>query len=146
MRIAVISDSHNHLPECLPERLAGAAEIWHLGDVCDPETLDMLESIGVPLWVVRGNCDWNMEWPETLTLARHGHHFHLVHVPPRRWPAGMTAVLHGHTHVPRDETNPLGQRWLNPGSVTQGRHGAPRAFAWLNFASDGAWSWEPVRL
>jgi predicted phosphodiesterase len=33
MRIAVISDTHDHLPEGLAERFATADEIWHLGDV-----------------------------------------------------------------------------------------------------------------
>src|SRR5437660_11364829 len=35
MRIAVISDTHNRVPPQLPELLAEADEIWHLGDVCD---------------------------------------------------------------------------------------------------------------
>ena len=39
MRIAVISDTHDRYPATLPERLRAADEIWHLGDVCDPEIL-----------------------------------------------------------------------------------------------------------
>ena len=42
-RIAVIADTHDRYPPGLPGRLAGADEIWHLGDVCEPETLAEFE-------------------------------------------------------------------------------------------------------
>ncbi len=145
MRIAVISDTHDRLPHSLPARLRGATEIWHLGDVCLPGTLAPLEELDVPLHIVRGNCDWNEHWPETLTLERGGFRFHLVHIPPWRYPKGSAAVLHGHTHVPRDETDPLGVRWLNPGCISHANRGAPAGFAWLEVEDDG-WSWLPQRL
>lgn len=142
MRIAVISDTHDRLPPKLPGRLRGASEIWHLGDVCLPGTLAPLEKTGVPIRIVRGNCDWSDQWPETLTLEREGAKFHLVHIPPWRVQAGCTAVLHGHTHVPRDETDPLGVRWLNPGCISHAHRGAPASFAWLAFDGAGGWTWE----
>ena len=43
-RIAVISDTHDFVPPGLPARLAAADEIWHLGDVCEPETLAVFEA------------------------------------------------------------------------------------------------------
>ena len=55
MRIAVISDTHDRFPASLPEGLRGADEIWHLGDVCAPETLVEFELLGPPLRVVLGN-------------------------------------------------------------------------------------------
>src|SRR5688572_14112037 len=105
MRIAVISDTHDRYPRGLPERLKGADEIWHLGDVCDPVTLVEFESVGVPLHVVRGNCDEHA-WPLALTLEREGVRFFLTHIPPapERVAPRVKVVLHGHTHVPRDET------------------------------------------
>ena len=118
MRIAVIADTHDRLPVDLAERLRGAGEIWHLGDVCAPETLAELELLGVPLRVVRGNCDAH-PWPVALDLVREGHRAHLVHIPPRRPPAGAELVLHGHTHVPRDGTDPLGV--LGPRGVESGK-------------------------
>jgi len=141
MRLAVLADTHDHLPAGLPERLRAAAEIWHLGDVCAPATLAPLESLGVPLQLVRGNCDWQTHWASTLTLERAGAVFHLVHIPPRRAPFGVAAVLHGHTHVPRNETDPLGVRWLNPGCISRPNRGAPPSFAWLEFAASGGWTW-----
>ena len=146
MRIAVISDTHDRLPESLPERLRGAEEIWHLGDVSLPATLAPLEAMGVPLQVVRGNCDWSAQWPESLELEREGHRFFLVHIPPWRVPKGLAAVLHGHTHVPRDETDPRGVRWLNPVCIAHAHRGAPPSFAWLEFAAAGGWTWRLERL
>ncbi len=145
MRIAVLSDTHDRYPPTLPERLRGADEIWHLGDVCAPDTLAAFEGLGPPLCVVAGNCD-SHPWPLTLDLEREGHRFHLVHIPPRRAPRGAHALLHGHTHVPRDEVDPLGVRWLNPGCIARPNQGAPAGFAWLIVERGKALQWLPVRL
>ena len=141
MRIAVLADTHDQMPGSLPARLRGATEIWHLGDVCTPDTLGALGVLGVPLSVVCGNCDWQPHWPPTLDLARSGSVFHLVHIPPRRAPAGASAVLHGHTHVPRNEIDPLGVRWLNPGCITRPNRGAPPSFAWIEWVEGETWTW-----
>lgn len=146
MRIAVISDTHDKFPPTLPERLRGADEIWHLGDVCAPETLVEFEQLGPPLRVVLGNCDAFAGWPLTLDLTREGVRFHLVHIPPRHVPKGAHCVLHGHTHVPRDEADPLGLRWLNPGCITRPNRGAPASFAWLTVARGKPPKWELERL
>lgn len=145
MRIAVISDTHDRFPSTLPERLKGADEIWHLGDVCDPTTLVEFELLGVPLHIVAGNCDAH-PWPSSLTLERDGVVFHLVHVPPapERVPPRTKVVLHGHTHVPRDETI-ANVRWLNPGCITRPNRGAPASFAWLTVGSAQI-GWELVRV
>jgi putative phosphoesterase len=131
MRIAVLSDTHDELPRHLPAKLRGAQEIWHLGDVVSPRILKPLEKLGIPLRLVRGNCDGGEEWPLSLTMDVEGVLCHLVHIPPLNVPAGLHLVLHGHTHIPRDETDPLGLRWLNPGSASQPRGGFKPSFAWL---------------
>jgi len=140
MRIAVLADTHNRYPPGLPARLRGADEIWHLGDVCEPDTLAEFELLGRPLRVVLGNCDAH-PWPVELGLEREGVRFYLTHIPPRHVPPGFQVVLHGHTHVPRDETDPRGLRWLNPGCIAHAHRGAPPSFAWLEFAAGGAWTW-----
>lgn len=145
MRIAVLADTHDRIPPALPERLHGADELWHLGDVCAPETLAEFARLDVPMRVVMGNCDAH-PWPLALDLERGGIRFHLVHLPPRRAPAGAQVILHGHTHVPRDETDPLGVRWLNPGCITRPNRGAPASFAWLTLARGRPCQWELVRL
>lgn len=145
MRIAVLADTHDHWPPGLPERLRGADEIWHLGDVCDPATLAGIEQPGRPLRVVLGNCDGNCAWPRELRLERAGVRFLLVHVPPARTPRDADVVLHGHTHVPRDETDRRGVRWLNPGCISRPRGGRPPGFAWIELAQ-GRLDWRLERL
>jgi len=146
MRIAVFSDTHDRYPESLPKRMRDADEIWHLGDVCEPTTLTEFAGLGPPLLVVQGNCD-AYPWPLTLTLEREGFTFFLTHIPPA--PAaiapGVGAVLHGHTHVPRDEI--IGHvRWLNPGCITRPNRGAAPGFAWLKVKAGKIAGWEPARL
>jgi len=34
LRIFVLADTHNHLPDIVKEMAKNADEIWHLGDVC----------------------------------------------------------------------------------------------------------------
>jgi putative phosphoesterase len=139
MRIAVLSDTHDQYPPTLPNRLKSADEIWHLGDVCDPATLRGFEQLELPLRVVRGNCDAH-PWPVKLELKRGGVKFFLTHIPPNRLPKGVTAVLHGHTHVPRDEM--IGAvRWLNPGCITRPNRGALPSFAWIRLGN-GTFTWE----
>lgn len=144
MRIAVIADTHNRFPESLLEHLKTADEIWHLGDVCDPGVLIELQQAGPPILAVRGNCDDDVAWPLTRTLDRGGLRFFLVHIPPLHPPKDCQVVLHGHTHVPRDEEI-LGVRFLNPGCITRPNRGAPRSFAFLE-VDRGRLTWEPVRI
>lgn len=141
MRIAVIADTHDRFPPGLPGRLASADEIWHLGDVCDPMTLVEFEQLGKPMHVVLGNNEWHNLWPLELRLTREGVKCHLTHIPPPRAPAGVKVVLHGHTHVPRDQTDDRGVRWLNPGCITRPNRGAPASFGWLEFKKGQALDW-----
>jgi putative phosphoesterase len=145
MRIAVLADTHDKFPPGLPARLRAADEIWHLGDVCAPETLVEFELLGKPLHVVLGNCDAHAAWPLALELEREGTNFYLTHIPPWAPPRDFHVVLHGHTHVPRDELG-AGARWLNPGCITRPNCGAPASFAWLTVEKGKALRWEVVRL
>jgi putative phosphoesterase len=144
MRIAVLADTHDRFPPSLPAQLKHADEIWHLGDVCDPSTLAEFEELKRPLTVVRGNCDEH-PWRESALLTKGGLHFYLIHIPPRIAPPGVHVVLHGHTHVPRDETI-RGVRWLNPGCITRPNRGAPSSFAWLTVEEGKLVSWETARV
>lgn len=146
MRIAVISDTHDRYPADLPGRLAAADEIWHLGDVCEPEVLAEFEMLGKPLHVVLGNNEAHNLWPLELTLERAGWRFFLTHIPPRRAPRGAQFVLHGHTHVPRDEVDAAGVRWLNPGCVSRPNRGAPASFGWLVVEPGRRPEWKLLRL
>lgn len=146
MRIAVIADTHDQFPPNLPARLAEADEIWHLGDVCEPSTLVAFQQLDKPLHVVLGNNEWHNFWPLELQLEREGLNFFLTHIPPRRVPPDVNVVLHGHTHVPRDETDERGVRWLNPGCITRPSRGARASFAWLIMEKGQPLSWKLMPL
>ena len=145
LRIFVLADTHDKLPSNLESLAAGADEIWHLGDVCAPRFLQAIESLGPPVSVVRGNCDSNFDWPISLDLNRNGVRFRLVHIPPDDSPGNVNVVLHGHTHVPRNEIG-KGVRFLNPGCVTRPNRDAPPSVAFLEIAADGELSWRLKRL
>ena len=140
MRVLVLADTHNHLPPKLHELAAGADEIWHLGDVVTPDLLETIKAVGPPVTIVRGNCDMNDEWPLAANLERHGVRFRLIHIPPEDPPSGVDVLLHGHTHVPRDERIG-GVRFLNPGCVTRPNRGAPASVAHLEIGTKGALQW-----
>ncbi len=131
-RIAVIADTHGQLPEKILPELAKADEIWHLGDFCDLKTLSDCLAVGRPFHAVLGNNDHGLDLPETLTLEKCGRTFCLIHIPPRRLPR-CDFLLHGHTHVPRDER--VGDcRILNPGTIGKANKGAPPSWAWLEIS------------
>lgn len=103
MLIGLVSDSHDntllagHVGAFFRER--GVEAVFHLGDVCEPETLAPFD--GMPLIVVRGNNDQE-EWPETWQQefagvkvgATHGHMRGVL----ARLLDECDVVLHGHTH------------------------------------------------
>jgi hypothetical protein len=140
----VLADTHNRLPERVKEIARGADEIWHLGDVCAESILDELRTIGPQVTVVRGNCDSNTDWPLVVDLVRDGLRLRLQHIPPDHSPKDADVVLHGHTHVPRNERRGS-ILFLNPGCVTRANQGAPPSVAWLEIA-DGKMNWKLVLL
>ena len=145
LRIFVLADTHNHLPENLAALAEGADEIWHLGDLCDPRLLLELENLGPPVTLVRGNCDSNVDWPIIADLKRNGLRFRLVHIPPSRVPENVDVLLHAHTHVPRHERRE-GVLFLNPGCVSHPKHGARPSVATLEIAGDGTPTWRLTML
>ncbi|HEY6155034.1 MAG TPA: metallophosphoesterase family protein [Candidatus Udaeobacter sp.] len=143
-RIFVLADTHNRLPENVTEMARGADEIWHLGDVCVEAVFDELRAIGAPVVLVRGNCDSNSEWPLVVDIVRGDLKFRLQHVPPDHIPDDVDVLLHGHTHVPRNERRGR-VLFLNPGCVTRPNRGAPPSVAWLEIAG-GKINWKLVQL
>ncbi len=144
MRIAVIADTHDKLPDAVLADLAGAEEIWHLGDVKDPAIVERLRELGVPVVVVKGNRDSFEGWPEEVTLERGRRTFRLIHAPPKRL-GEVNFLLHGHTHVPRDEVVD-GVRILNPGTVGKPNKGVRAGYAWLSVLEGGDVEWRLVAL
>jgi len=145
MKIAVLADTHGKLPLAVAEAICAADEIWHLGDFTDSSLLAALRQLGPPVVGVLGNCDAGLDLPEEVRLERGGHSFRLIHIPPTPI-GGADFLLHGHTHVPRDEK--IGTtRVLNPGTIGKPNHGAPPSYAWLDLdESTGRIEWRVVRL
>jgi uncharacterized protein len=144
LRIFVLADTHNRLPEEVKKMATAADEIWHLGDVCAEAVLDELRAVGPQVALVRGNCDSNFEWPLVVDLVRGGLKFRLQHVPPSQPPDDVDVLLHGHTHVPRNERRG-NVVFLNPGCVTRPNRGSPPSIAWLEIAN-GKINWKLVPL
>ncbi len=145
LRILVLADTHDHLPPKLDELAADADEIWHLGDVCSPSLLQKVELVGPPVTIVRGNCDTEEDWPLSVEFERNGLRFRLIHIPPDKPPRNVDVLLHGHTHVPRNER--CGDvLFLNPGCVTRPNRGAPASIAHLEITADGKIDWRLVLL
>ena len=145
LQIFVLADTHDKLPAKIEPMAASADEIWHLGDVCDSGILQAIETFGPPVTIVRGNCDSQPDWPLVVDLKRNRIRFRLVHIPPDHVPDGVDVVLHGHTHVPRDE-RVAGVRFLNPGCVTRPNRGAAPSVGILEIAADGKMTWRLERL
>jgi putative phosphoesterase len=116
VRIGVVSDTHNHLPNVrrIVELLNATRvdRVVHTGDITQAKTLDALAGLDAPLFGVFGNND--LERPALeAAAARHGFAFAdgplrlewagrrivVVHDPREleRLP-GLELALHGHTH------------------------------------------------
>jgi putative phosphoesterase len=142
--IAVIADTHDRFPDSVGMAIARADEIWHLGDVCREATLERIKRLGPPVTVVKGNLDFFQPWPKEVVLERGGQAFRLTHIPPK--PArieGGGFLLHGHTHIPRDEMIG-GVRVLNPGTIGKPNKGYPPSYAWMEIGDDGSIDWRIV--
>jgi hypothetical protein len=134
-RIGVISDTHGLLrPEAL-RALRGVDLIVHAGDVGTPDVLDGLRAIA-PVVAVRGNNDrgaWARALRETETFTLAGVRVHVVHDVKElgRVPAGVGAVIAGHSHRPAATTR-AGVLFLNPGSAGPRRFTLPISVATLS--------------
>lgn len=127
MIIGVISDTHGLLrPEALAA-LRGSDYIIHAGDIGAPEILDKLAEITA----VRGNVDraaWARKIPATNVLEVGGISIYVLHslqeLDLKPEAAGFAAVISGHSHVPRQETE-NGVLYFNPGSAGPRRFRLP---------------------
>jgi putative phosphoesterase len=148
--IGVISDTHGLLRPQAIAALKGSILIIHAGDVGSPDILDALRQIA-PVFAVRGNVDkgsWARRLPETEVVQVDGVSLYILHIldgldldPPT---AGFHAVISGHTHRPKMETND-GVLYFNPGSAGPRRFDLPVSVGRLALA-DGKLRGEIVDL
>ena len=134
--IGVISDTHGLLRAEAEDALRGSDYIIHAGDVGDPAILDGLRRIA-PVTAVRGNIDreaWARELPKTDVLSLDGVGIYVLHdladLDLKPEAAGFSAVVYGHSHVPKQEMR-NGVLYLNPGSAGPRRFRLPVTVARL---------------
>jgi putative phosphoesterase len=140
--IGVLSDTHGLLRPEVRAALGTVDRIIHAGDVDDRVVLQMLGALG-PATVVRGNMDrgnWARGLPEHVTLTVEGFAIHVIHdlarlaLDPKA--DGIAAVVHGHTHRPRNELLDS-VLYFNPGSAGPRRYGCPVSVGKLFLGPDG---------
>jgi putative phosphoesterase len=128
--VGVISDTHGLLRPEAVATLQGSDYIIHAGDVGDPAILKRLKEIA-PVTAVRGNVDrgsWAKKILETNVLEIKGLSIYVLHdlnqldLNPEA--AGFSAVVSGHSHMPKQETK-NGVLYFNPGSTGPKRFKLP---------------------
>jgi len=133
LRLGVVSDTHNQLPNvCRIVELFNAArveQVVHTGDITQAKTLEVFARLDAPLTGVYGNNDLERDALDAaarsygfrfsdppLSLELGTRRIMVVHDPlefegvPDRFEIG----LHGHTHRHRDERS-RGRLLFNPG-------------------------------
>lgn len=133
--VGIISDTHGRISNEALDALAGVDFIIHAGDIGSLDVLMELEAIA-PTIAVLGNNDHNVDYGsgvnESATQVIDGVRLFVSHYPKDAERAAESEeydlVIHGHTHVPRDETW-NGCRIINPGSAFRPRGGSKRRIA-----------------
>lgn len=165
MEILIFSDSHGRtdgMRAVLSRQVRPPSAVIHLGD--GVRDVNALTLGGIPLYLVRGNCDgllYDVEGPvpdECLTSIG-GHLFFMTHGARYGVKSGVGGllraamqkeadiVLFGHTHRPELEILPAGTETeggilprplylFNPGSIGQGRQGGERTFGILTLQGE----------
>jgi putative phosphoesterase len=128
--IGIISDTHGQLRPEAVAALRGSAHIIHAGDIGAPEIVDQLAVIA-PVTAIRGNVDqsgWAHNLPQTEVVEVDGVSIYVLHdlaqLDLKPEASGFTAVVSGHSHVPKQETR-AGVLYLNPGSAGPRRFNLP---------------------
>lgn len=163
MELLVVSDSHGrveNIQSALARQVQSPDAILFLGD--GARDLDRLWICDIPIWAVRGNCDWSSsdyaDKTERLLyleghtlLLTHGHEWGVksglgalvVHAAE----LGADIVLFGHTHKPTLKTIAIGEQvgksvltrpmhLFNPGSIGYNEDGEGYSFGTLTLKGD----------
>jgi uncharacterized protein len=136
MKIGLLSDTHSHLDPKVLEHFKHCDEIWHAGDIGEPEVIKELES-AKPVRAVYGNIDGKdlmARWPEDLRIDIEGVNVLMTHIggtPPRYNPRVKKLLsektpgmfICGHSHILKIGRDPAlnNMLFVNPGAA--GQHG-----------------------
>ena len=134
MKILVVSDSHGqdlYLAKAL-DREWPVDAMLHLGDSQEDqeEFAYILAGENVPLYMVKGNCDYDPSYPMQLVVELGGHRILMTHghmcsvsygtqeLVYKARENDCSIAVYGHTHVPEIDDSTPGLLILNPGSIT----------------------------
>ena len=131
--VIIISDSHGQLDNVrkIREKEKDVDAVIHLGDLIGQDE-QLAEIFDVPIYKVRGNCDFTSENPlsqvvefgKNRILITHGHNYGVNFGTDGLCYAAMenncNIAMYGHTHVPENSVY-RGVIVVNPGSVTSPR-------------------------
>lgn len=125
MNVGIISDTHGKYREEWKDVFKRCDYLLHAGDVDTQEAYDWFMDLGLPVYLVQGNCDkgmWAHYLPETMNVPIGGKLFCLIHnrayLPMQL--DDIDFVVFGHTHFPTDEMRE-GIRFINPGTAGRNR-------------------------
>jgi putative phosphoesterase len=133
LKIALISDSHSYLDHKALKFLEEVDEVWHAGDVGDPEVLRGIPE-GKVIRGVYGNIDdasVQELFPEWLEFELEGVKVLMTHIggKPPRYAKGVREKIKnaapmifvcGHSHICKVEWDPvLNCLYMNPGAIGQ---------------------------
>ncbi|MCQ2286153.1 MAG: metallophosphatase family protein [Bacteroidales bacterium] len=147
-KIGILSDTHGYLHPNAYEFFEKCDEIWHAGDIGDPDILTVLQTIA-PIRAVWGNCDgWDVrgETSESTIFECEKHKVALMHIvgrPGKYEPKALeiirnehpTIFVAGHSHILRvmnDAEHHL--MFINPGAA--GRYGMHTRLTFLRLDID----------
>lgn len=147
MKFLIFSDSHcrTELMENLIIKYKPVINgIIHLGD-CTEDVSNISDMCnGIPVYQVRGNNDFDNEFPSERTIDICGHRIFMTHGHRQKvyyntdflyysaLQNGSDIALFGHTHVPYLK-NEGGIIIMNPGSISLPRNGTGKTFGFLTF-------------
>ena len=135
MRIGLLSDTHSFLDPAIFDYFAEVEEIWHAGDIGDPEVIKQLAAFK-PIRAVYGNIDEpaiRHEYPENAIFMVADLKVLITHIGgyPGRYNTRVKKLLKqhqpglyicGHSHILKVMPDPAHDLLhINPGAC--GRHG-----------------------
>lgn len=128
MKIGILSDTHGVLRPDFISVLSTCDYIIHAGDFDNEKTYKQLKDLNVPMYMVRGNCDygsWCNNFPEHLTFTIGELTFYLIHNHSHMPPVAELTdrpdiVIFGHTHSYTNFTH-HNVTYINPGSAGNSR-------------------------
>lgn len=148
-RIGLISDTHGYLDDAVFQHFAECDEIWHAGDVGNPEVIEKLEAFK-PVRAVSGNIDGQavrLMAPENQRFELEGLSVWITHIggyPPRYNPVVRPQLQRdppaifvcGHSHILRvmRDSSLSNMLYINPGAA--GKEGFHKMRTILRFTLD----------